>query len=246
MCSRLRKRAIVTVEVSDGPKVAARSFGQGCGSAHLANRVAELGRYLHLIAQGDRSALGALYDATSPKLLGVVFRILSDRSESEDVLQEVYLTVWRQAGRFDPERASAMTWLSTIARNRAIDRLRERSRIPQTETIDAAERAPCAAPSPYTALESSDDWRCVERGLQALDQRSAWIIRTAFLEGATYEALALRIGAPLGTVKSLARRGLRKLRASFSETEGCVPERRHRPSAALERRSRQQLQRAEG
>lgn len=232
MCSRLRKRAIVAVEVSNGIKGEARSFGQACGSAHLAERAADSGRYLSLIAQGDRSALAALYDATSPKLLAVVFRILSDRGESEDVLQEVYLAVWRQAGRFDPARASAITWLITIARNRAIDRLRERSRSPGTETIDAAERASCPAPSPYAALESSDDWRCVERGLQALDQRSAWIIRTAFLEGATYEALSLRMGAPLGTVKSLARRGLRKLRASFPETEGYAPERQHRSQGA--------------
>ena len=78
------------------------------------------------IAAGDRTALQRLYEATSAKLFGVCLRILSDREESEDVLQEVYLTIWRRADRFEAGRASVMAWASTIARNRAIDRLRAR------------------------------------------------------------------------------------------------------------------------
>src|SRR5689334_10843859 len=78
------------------------------------------------VAAGDRAALRQLYDATCAKLFGVCLRILSDREEAQDVLQEVYVTVWRRADRFDPARAGVMTWLSTIARNRAIDRLRAR------------------------------------------------------------------------------------------------------------------------
>ena len=78
------------------------------------------------IAAGDRAAMRRLYEATSAKLFGVCLRILSDKDESEDVLQEVYLTIWRRADRYEAERASVMAWISTIARNRAIDRLRAR------------------------------------------------------------------------------------------------------------------------
>lgn len=215
----------MTVELSSQRKAAVRPFAPVNDPTKSAHSSGERARQLDLIAQGDRGALRDLYEATSARLLGVVFRILADRSESEDVLQEVYLVVWRQADRFDPTRASAMTWLITIARNRAIDRLRERSRRPRTEEIDAGERTPCPAPSPLAALQLSDESRRVERGLEGLDQKSAWIIRTAFLEGATYETLSLRTGTPLGTVKSLARRGLQKLRISLADADPCHPAR---------------------
>jgi RNA polymerase sigma-70 factor (ECF subfamily) len=129
------------------------------------------------IAAGEREALRQLYDATSAKLFGVCLRILSDREESEDVLQDVYVTIWRRADRFDSARASVMTWVSTIARNRAIDR-------------------------------SNRLHHC----LGELDDRTEQVIRTAFFEGVTYEALARRMDAPLGTVKSWIRRGLAKLK----------------------------------
>src|SRR5215213_11845550 len=93
------------------------------------------------IAGGDRSALRQLYDATSAKLFGVCLRILSDREESEDVLQEVYVTIWRRADRFDAGRASVMTWVSTIARNRSIDRLRARGPLARSEPIEGMEIA---------------------------------------------------------------------------------------------------------
>src|ERR1700743_1518601 len=88
------------------------------------------------IAGGDRGALRQLYEATSAKLFGVCLRILSDREESEDVLQEVYVTVWRRADRFEPGRASVMTWVSTIARNRSIDRLRARGPMAYSEPVE--------------------------------------------------------------------------------------------------------------
>src|SRR6478609_3698338 len=91
------------------------------------------------VAAGDREALRQLYDATSAKLFGVCLRILSDREESEDVLQEVFVTVWRRADRFDASRASVMTWVSTIARNRSIDRLRARGPMAYAEPVEEME-----------------------------------------------------------------------------------------------------------
>ena len=163
------------------------------------------------IASGDRAALRQLYQATSSKLFGVCLRILSDREESEDVLQEVYLTIWRRADRFDAARASVTTWISTIARNRAIDRLRARGPLAYAEQVDDLEIADGSVPAD-ALLASSQDAQALGRCLGELDDRTQTVIRTAFFEGVTYEALAQRMDTPLGTVKSWIRRGLLKLR----------------------------------
>lgn len=163
------------------------------------------------IAAGDRAALKRLYEATSAKLFGVCLRILSDREEAEDVLQEVYVTVWRRADRFDPDRASVVTWVSTIARNRAIDRLRARGPVARAEPIEDLEIADDAAGA-ETLLAAADDASRLQGCLSELDARTQAVIRTAFFEGLTYEALARRMDAPLGTVKSWIRRGLARLK----------------------------------
>jgi RNA polymerase sigma-70 factor (ECF subfamily) len=163
------------------------------------------------IAAGDRSALRQLYDATSAKLFGVCLRILSDREEAEDVLQEVYVTVWRRADRFDAGRASVMTWVSTIARNRAIDRLRARGPLARAEPVEGLEIAD-DQPGAEALLSAADDAGRLHACLSELDERTKSVIRTAFFEGVTYDALAQRMGAPLGTVKSWIRRGLAKLK----------------------------------
>ena len=164
------------------------------------------------IASGDRAALRRLYQATSAKLFGVCLRILSDRDESEDVLQEVYLTIWRRADRFEASRASVMAWISTIARNRAIDRLRARGPLAFAEPVENLE-IDDGAPQADALVAAAQEVAALNRCLSELDARAAAVIRTAFYEGVTYEALAQRLGAPLGTVKSWVRRGLLKLRA---------------------------------
>jgi RNA polymerase sigma-70 factor (ECF subfamily) len=163
------------------------------------------------IAAGERDALRQLYDATSAKLFGVCLRILSDREESEDVLQDVYVTIWRRADRFDAARASVMTWVSTIARNRAIDRLRARGPMAYAEQVEELE-IPDGQDSAETLLSAADDRNRLQGCLSELDDRTEKVIRTAFFEGVTYEALAKRMDAPLGTVKSWIRRGLAKLK----------------------------------
>ena len=163
------------------------------------------------VAAGDRAALRQLYDATSAKLFGVCLRILSDREESEDVLQDVYVTIWRRADRFDATRASVMTGLSTIARNRSIDRLRARGPMAYADQVDDMEIAD-GADSAETLLSAADDRNKLHGCLSELDERTEKVIRTAFFEGVTYEALAQRMDTPLGTVKSWIRRGLAKLK----------------------------------
>lgn len=165
------------------------------------------------VAAGDRAALRIVYQDTSAKLFGVCLRILNDRSEAEDVLQDVYVTVWRKAGSFDPGRASPITWLVAIARNRAIDRLRAGAISRRMDPIEAAGEVSDPAPAALDLVEASEQSIRLETCLQELEARHSAAIRSAFLDGVTYEELAAHMGVPLGTMKSWIRRGLLKLRA---------------------------------
>jgi RNA polymerase sigma-70 factor, ECF subfamily len=178
-----------------------------------AARSRELAAALVRVAGGDRGALRLVYQETSAKLFGVCLRILKDRSESEDVLQDVYVTVWRKAASFDPGRASPITWMVAIARNRSIDRLRSRAAGGRLEPIEAADAVSDPAPAALERVESAQQQQRLARCLEELDAQHARAIRAAFLDGATYEQLAARMNVPLGTMKSWIRRALLKLRA---------------------------------
>jgi RNA polymerase sigma-70 factor (ECF subfamily) len=173
----------------------------------------QLAAALVRVAAGDRAALRIVYDDTSTKLFGVCLRILNDRSEAEDVLQDVYVTVWRKAGTFDPGRASPITWLVAIARNRSIDRLRAGAARRRTDPIEMAEHVPDAAPAAVELLQQAQEHARLATCLGELEERHATAIRSAFMDGLTYEELAGRMNVPLGTMKSWVRRGLLKLRA---------------------------------
>jgi RNA polymerase sigma factor (sigma-70 family) len=178
-----------------------------------AARSTELAAALVRVAGGDRAALRLVYQDTSAKLFGVCLRILKDRSEAEDVLQDVYVTVWRKAASFDPARASPITWMVAIARNRSIDRLRSRPAGGRLEPIEAADVVSDPAPAALERVEMAQQQQRLARCLEELEARHATAIRAAFLDGATYEQLAGRMNVPLGTMKSWIRRALLKLRA---------------------------------
>ena len=161
--------------------------------------------------RGSRSALAEVYEATSAKLFGICLRILNDRAEAEDALQDIYLNVWRKAGSFDAERASPITWLATLARNRSIDRLRAGGSR-RSEPVEAALAIPDPSPDAAAALETAETGRSLAACIEELETQRAEAIRTAFFGGATYADLAERSGVPLGTMKSWVRRGLLQLR----------------------------------
>ena len=166
---------------------------------------------LQRVANGDRKAFHEVYRRTSAKLFGVCLRIFAEREEAEDVLQEVYVSVWHKAGQFDPARASPITWLVTMARNRAIDRLRARERRITTPIETIEEPADETASALDCMIEAEGETR-IEYCLGRLSDGDATLIRTAFYEGATYNELAERSRQPLGTVKSRIRRAFLKLR----------------------------------
>lgn len=172
---------------------------------------AALSRALGRVALQDRDALQEVYRRTSRKLFGICLRILGERAEAEDAMQEVYLTIWRRAGTFDPARGNPISWLAALTRNRAIDLLRRSGRretAPIELAVDIADESPDAEAA---LLQRGDDARitfCIEQ----LAKSDATMIRTAFFEGTTYADLAGRCSLPLGTVKSRIRRALLKLR----------------------------------
>lgn len=155
----------------------------------------------------DRAAFRTVYDLTAAKLFGICLRICGERQAAEDVLHDVYILVWRRAGAFEPGRASPITWLATIARNRAIDWRRaqgSRPTAPIEDAPDLADPAPLASERLEAAGESARLHGC----LDALEDRQRAAIRTAFFDGVTYAELAEREAVPLGTMKSWVRRGL--------------------------------------
>ena len=172
---------------------------------------ARLAEALAAVAQGDRRAFHDVYQRTSAKLYGVCCRILGEGQDAEDALQEAYVNVWRRAGRFDASRASPITWLAAVARNTAIDRLRAR-RNRTTAPIDEAFEVADDRPRADALLEQAGESRRLHGCLGELPDRDGALIRTAFLEGATYPELAERAAEPLGTIKSRIRRALIKLR----------------------------------
>ena len=173
----------------------------------------QLAAALVRVGVGDRAALRTVYQDTSAKLFGVLLRILSDRSEAEDVLQDVYVTVWRRAALYDPGRASPITWLVAIARNRAIDRLRSGAASRKLAPLEDADEVQDSAPGALDVVVKSEQQARLRTCLGELEEKTSKAIRSAFYDGATYEELAERMGVPLGTMKSWIRRGLLKLRA---------------------------------
>ena len=176
----------------------------------------ELNRLLQQAGRNDQKAFAELYKRTSPKLFGVCLRMLRDRGEAEEVLQETYTTVWRRAGSFDANRASAITWLVTLSRNKAIDRLRQHreelledpSRL--DETVDEQ-------PTPAAGAETSEEYQRLQHCFDELDPQQQSSVREAFFTGATYNELATRCKVPLGTMKSWIRRSLMQLRTCLDQ-----------------------------
>lgn len=158
----------------------------------------------------DRSAFRTLYERTSAKLFGVTLRILKDRSEAEEAIQEVYVKIWQRADRYVAGDTSPISWLVAVARNHSLDILRARR--PVSDDIDVALEIPDTGPSPERATQDSQEKRQIDHCLDRLEPDRADAVRGAYLDGYSYEELATRYAVPLNTMRTWLRRSLIKLK----------------------------------
>lgn len=176
----------------------------------------ELDNLLERASRGDQLAFRRFYDLTAPTLLALLMRMLKDRFQAEDVLQDAMVTAWNRAADFDPERASARTWITMIARRRGLDLLRSSNRRQAIVASAAFGIREVLGQSDDTA-ESTPESSATETRLAEcfgkLNSDAASCIRCAYLDGLTFSEIADHIGRSLGTVKSWVRRGMVKLQA---------------------------------
>jgi len=180
----------------------------------MASDTAEIATLISRCALRDRQAFRDLYSRTSSKLYGVTLRILKDRSEAEEALQEVYVKIWQRADRYVPGGYSPISWLVAVARNHSLDVLRARK--PQGEDIDLALDVADAGPDPEQAAVDRGERARIDRCLDQLDADKADAVRGAYLDGYSYEELSARHAVPLNTMRTWLRRSLLKLRECLS------------------------------
>lgn len=174
-------------------------------------RRAELCGLIDQVARGDRKALAAVYERTSAKVYGVCLRIARDREAADEILQDVYLKVWKRAGRFDAGVASPITWLCAIARNTAIDWVRKHG-APALPPSGDAEEPGSDIGNAMEAMLADEGRALIFDCLETLAPNQQRAIRLAYFDGSTHTELAAIMQVPLGTMKSWIRRSLLQLR----------------------------------
>ncbi len=190
----------------------------------------DLAALLARVALGDRAAFGRLYECTAGQLLGLILRIDRNRAAAEEVLQDVYVKVWRSAASYDLQLSQPATWLASIARNSAIDSLRRRKAQPQTisTTVHGADDGDdrdllhdfaSNDPGPAQQVEQAAQARALRHCLGVLSGEQSQAVALAFYQGLSYTEVADHLRQPLGTVKSWVRRGLLALRGCLESRE---------------------------
>jgi RNA polymerase sigma-70 factor (ECF subfamily) len=169
-------------------------------------------------ADGDEVALAGLYDATCSQVYGLAVRILGDHPVAEEAASDVYMQVWRQAVRFDPNRGAPLGWLLTITRSRAIDRLRTHGKRQEMERDERENQTPAgdsdtAGPEQHAAVAEGRHIVC--QALMRLSPHERRAIELAYFEGLSHTEIAAALDTPLGTVKTRIRTGMTRLRATL-------------------------------
>jgi RNA polymerase sigma-70 factor (ECF subfamily) len=180
----------------------------------MGSDTADIADLIARCALRDRQAFRDLYGRTSAKLYGVTLRILRDRSEAEEALQEVYVKIWQRADKYVPGGYSPISWLVAVARNHSLDVLRARK--PRGEDIDLALDVADAGPDPEQAAADRGERSRIDHCLDQLDTDKADAVRGAYLDGYSYEELSTRFNVPLNTMRTWLRRSLLKLRDCLS------------------------------
>ena len=183
----------------------------------------ETAALLQRITEGSSDALGELYDQVSATLFNLIRTILRSREEAEDTLQEVFVTIWKRADKYDPELGKPISWLMTVARNRAYDRARSlgrKSELKKSSQEDLSARTLEHLRKQWKPGLQSDQARSIEKALASLPPDQSEAIELAFLEGLTQQEIATRLQTPLGTIKARLRRGLLRLREQLTTIRG--------------------------
>lgn len=170
----------------------------------------ELSALIGRVSLKDRAAFSRLYRATSSKLFAVCLRILRDRAEAEEALQEIYIKIWQRADRYALDHGNPLSWLASIARNHAIDVMRARK--PVANTLDEAYDLADSAPDPEKVAVISGEGRRIDKCMMELDPDKADAVRKAYVDGLSYQELAALYATPLNTMRTWLRRSLLKLR----------------------------------
>ena len=170
----------------------------------------EIETLISRVAMRDHKAFAALYRQTSPKLYAVCLRILRNKTDAEEVLQEVYVKIWQRAEHFLVSEGPAMPWLTTIARNRSIDAIRARK--PVADEIDTAYDLADTEPDPEEQAIVKGEGRRIDRCMEELEAGRAQAVRSAYVEGLSYQELAEQYAVPLNTMRTWLRRSLIRLR----------------------------------
>jgi len=176
-------------------------------------------RMLRGIANGDRRSFQQLHDRYEGLLFTTIFRVLNDRQDAEEVLQETFFNLWRKAALFCRGRGRPVTWLASLARNRAIDRLRSKRRQARLrDALEGDETRPAVSAEPIdgeTAASRRDECRAVRSAVVELTPVQREAIEMAYFHGLTQQEIADKLGEPVGTVKARIRRGMRRLRVIY-------------------------------
>ena len=162
------------------------------------------------VALKDRSAFRALYSQTNPKLFAICLRILRSRDDAEEALQEIYVKIWQRADRFLAEGNSPQAWLATIARNHAIDVIRARK--PVADEMDEALDLADPSPDPESVAVNTGEGRRIDACMETLESDRARAVKSAYVDGLSYQELADQYNVPLNTMRTWLRRSLIKLR----------------------------------
>lgn len=176
------------------------------------DHVAEL---LLSVARGDQDAFARLYDTIAPRAFGLILRVLVDRAQSEEVLQEVFLEVWQSAARFAPNKGQGRSWILTIAHRRAVDRVRSSQSSVERDVRAGLRDLSASTDSTEETVELRIEGNRVAQALSALSEPQREAIALAYFGGYSQSEVAALVGAPLGTIKTRMRDGLTRLRAEM-------------------------------